>query len=157
MTRPPFWSDDFDMDLLRVIPEAEAIIAPIAGAPLWTHGHLDLTRGRLNHPTVWNWDGGVFAYFGTRPTGFKPDVFDTDAPIVECTVLEAFRDAWVHSYLIVVDGRRAWDVDSLVFERLMYHRRGWRARPRREADGLVARARGSLRWGVKRMAEVLRG
>jgi hypothetical protein len=60
----PFWSDDFDMDLPKVIPDAKAALGDVADLELVTHGHT--THGRLNHPSCWNHSLGLVAWFGRR-------------------------------------------------------------------------------------------
>lgn len=126
----PFWSDNFDSDLLKAVPRAAEALGKAADVRLWTYGHT--TNGRLNHPVCWNDSTGMIAFFGLSPnaTG-KPDSYyaGTGYEPVECTFLEAARDAWAHSYNIVVArtiilywGRPEQWFD--LFEPLMYHIRG---------------------------------
>lgn len=119
-----FWSDNFDADLLKVIPETEEILGETANIQLWTHGGL--TDGKLNHPSCWNTDVGMTAFFGFKQTGFKPDAFWTDRPLVSCTFLEACRDAWVHGFVIGVDGYEVADFCSTqgILLELMHDLRG---------------------------------
>jgi hypothetical protein len=148
----PFWSDDFDMDLPKVIPEAREICAPIGGITLWTTGHT--THGALNHPNVWNWDGGSVAFFGTRGI-CKPESYWTNSETVKCTAWEAIRDAWPHSYIMIVDGCAIWDAGRLWhhFETIMWDLRGWRKQPRQREYARRAVVR-SLRRAVDRLAEI---
>lgn len=128
-----FWSDDFDMDLPRILPRFDEALGVAADLPLWVHGGT--SHGRLNHPAVW----GNVAYFGTSPddTG-KPDSYYTSQPFVECTWREAVRDAWPHTYRLLVNGVEIWGAHTLwpAFEQLMYDLRGWRTLPDGEADRL---------------------
>lgn len=124
MSDPIFWSDDFDMDLPKVIPGAKSLLGGYADMSLVTHGHQ--THGRLNHPTVWNHELGMVAFFG-RGTPMKPASFYTDSPFVRCTLWEAIRDAWVHDVVIIFerltpiwDGLRTREN----FDPLMGHLRG---------------------------------
>lgn len=135
MCEHPFWSDSFDMDLLKVIPNAREIIAPVADLELTTTGHL--THGRLNHPCVWNHDLGLVAFFGFGDPR-RPEVFVTSAPVVRCTAMEAFRDAWAHSYVMLVEGRPIWDAGALWsgFQDIMWDLRGWEQRQSKRARGV---------------------
>jgi hypothetical protein len=156
MTDRRFWSDDFDMDLPKVIPEACEICAPIAGLTLWTTGHT--THGALNHPTVWNADGGGYvAFFGTRGVR-RADIFWTNDRIVKCTAWEMFRDAWPHAYRIVVDDVVIWDAGALypLFETIMYDLRAWRRQPD-AAEQARREVAESLRKAVGRLEEIAKG
>lgn len=121
----PFWSDDFDMDLPKVIPDAKALLGELADLKLVTTGHE--TYGRLNHPSVWNHDLGVVAFFG-RPGRFqRHSSFVSGSPDVRCTLWEALRDAWSHDYAILLEGVQVWPYGTYEhFEPLMYALRGWR-------------------------------
>jgi hypothetical protein len=125
--RERFWSDDFDMDLLKVLPDLERRLGDAVDIPLWTYGNT--TYGRLNCPAVWNGYDGFEAYFGTDDSGtWKPEGnwSSWDTPVV-CTWLEVLRDVWVHHCIVHVDGRPVWNSQrhQAVFDRLMYHLRGW--------------------------------
>lgn len=122
---PPMWCDDFDMDLPKILPEAKSLLGDTADVTLWTHGHT--THGRLNHPSVWNGDTGMVAFFGFR-TPQKPEVYWTSSPLVRCTFWEAVRDAWVHSMVMLVEGKPVLDTNRLWpdFEDIMWDVRGWR-------------------------------
>lgn len=98
------WCDDFDGDLFKLIPDARAILAPIAQVPLYTHG--DTTGDAINHPCVWNSYAGMTAYFGTDLENIKPSAYYTDKPIVPCTVEQAIRDCWVHHFQIAICRRQ---------------------------------------------------
>lgn len=122
-----FWSDDFDMDLLKLFPDLPERLGEMAEVRLWVHGGE--SYGRLNHPSVWHdHEYMVVAFFGLAPdTTGKPDAYWTSHPVVECTWLETLRDEWPHQYTIVM-GRRPvlratrWET----FSALMYDRRGHR-------------------------------
>lgn len=130
-----FWSDDFDMDLLKLWPDLPQQLGETGAMKLWTvvgHG----THGRLNHPTVWN-SHGAFVWT------VKPDLprdsrgwFNihgcvSDGPEIECTWLELLRDQWPHSYnFILLPQMRIFEApDRRLFDRIMYHIRGWDADP----------------------------
>jgi hypothetical protein len=139
-----FWSDDFDTDLLKVIPDAAQVLAQV-DTPMWTYGGT--SHGRLNHPSVWQTHDGMTAYFGTDDSGhWKPESFWTDRPLVQCTWAEVARDAWVHHYRIVVDWVVVWDATRFqsTFMRLMYDLRGQTPLPDSEADQLRGRVLASL-------------
>ena len=100
MPDPKFWSDDFDMDLPKMVPDVREILRE-PGRLLWTVGHR--TFGRLNHPTVWA-SYGAFLWF-EKPNlerdengWFRVISCVSDEEEVECTWLEFLRDAWCHSY-----------------------------------------------------------
>lgn len=124
----PFWSDDFDMDLPKILPNARELLGPLAGVELVTTGRPDERTGRLNHPAVWNHDQGVVAFFGFKSPRRPEMMVAPSAGWVRCTAWEAFRDAWSHQYLMIVEGALVWDTFLLwpPFETIMCHLRGWR-------------------------------
>ncbi len=135
MTDPKFRSDDFDMDLPTIIPEARSLLGAYADLELVTHGHE--THGRLNHPTVWNHEFGSVAFFG-RGDPHKPTSFWTDSPLVRCTLWEAIRDAWAHDVVILFErSNPIWDGSKTreQFDPLMYHIRGLRTLDEAEVEG----------------------
>ncbi len=130
------WCDESDMDLPRVIPNAEAICAPVRDLKLRTVGGF--TGGKLNHPSVWNGDHSMLAFFALGEVGADPQPlgYYSGEPIVSCTAWKAFRDAWPHGYTMLLrqddsDGSThfvpIWDTCALHrrFERLMYNLRDW--------------------------------
>lgn len=122
----PFWSDDFDMDLPKVIPEARERLGEYAGLELLTRGHT--THGRLNHPDCWNHSLGMVAFFGRPGHHYKESFFSTQSPEVRCTLWEAIRDVWVHDYVIVLEHNPIWNHPEMYNEHfypLMSHLRGW--------------------------------
>lgn len=136
-----FWSDDFDMDLPKVIPDAKELLGPHAHIELVTHGGT--THGRLNHPTCWNHDLGSVALFG-RQSPWKPAAFYTPEPLVKCTLWEAIRDAWVHDVVIVFEARTPiWDGGKTraEFEPLMSHMRKWTCLPEWRINKLKEKVR----------------
>lgn len=140
-----FWSDDFDMDLLKLFPDLPDRLGPVADTPMWTHGGT--SHGRLNHPSVWNGHECMVAFFGLVPgqTG-KPDEYYTTNPVVECTWLEALRDAWPHSLAIVVDGYVVWNTGGMwpTFSKIMYDLRGIAKLPIGQAERLKGRVLASV-------------
>jgi hypothetical protein len=96
MSYAKFWSDDFDMDLLKIYPNVVAeCLGTLADRQLWTLGHE--SYGRLNHPTVWNTHG---AYVWVEKPNLVRDPRGwyavrgcvDDSPEIECTWLELLRD-----------------------------------------------------------------
>ena len=126
-TDTPFWSDDFDMDLPKIFPDARRLLGDLADVELVTSGTPCGKTGRLNLPCCWNSHDGMLAFFGFgnpgRDVGFyvAPRAID-----IRCTAWEAFRDAWTHSYIMIVDQQRVWDTGRLwpQFETIMYDVRG---------------------------------
>lgn len=147
MSRLPFWSDAFDGDLYRLLPEAEAWIAPLAARLLWVHGGV--TKGRLNHPSAWHTNDGLTAFFTIHP-GKDPrpgTYFLTQDPLVECTVEEALRDLIVHQLVMVVDGEKVADFNRITrhYFDLLFHARGHGEADRQEE------ARSKLQKHLKRV------
>jgi hypothetical protein len=102
--RLPFWSDDFDGDLYRLLPEVEEFVAPAAAIRMWTYSGL--THGRINCPTAWHTARGLTSFFtlveGRDPRPDRRYYVGTDEP-VECTGEEFFRDLLSHGHIAVVD------------------------------------------------------
>lgn len=150
--RAKFWSDDFDMDLLKVFPQTPGILGDVADRMLWTVGHS--TFGRLNHPSVWNTHG---AYLWLSRPNLRRDehgwfnVYGCvgDEPEIECTWLEWLRDAWAHSYSWVLIpspplGFRNFPAAPINdFMAIMYDLRKWIVKPK--PNVAQSRAR-SLCW-----------
>jgi hypothetical protein len=141
---PKFWSDDFDMDLLKVFPNLAPLLATVT-RPLYVHGGQSF--GRLNHPDVYNSYVGMLAFFSFSPAcHHHHSKFYTSRPIIECTWAEAIRDAWPHTYVLNLDGQSVFDAQALhsKFELLMYDLRGWQ-----KADAVeLAFARSSVEESV---------
>jgi hypothetical protein len=155
--RAPFWSDDFDMDLLKLLPNIEAMIGDDAAATvLFTHGHV--THGRLNHPASWNTQFGPAAFFGFQDPA-KPEPMWTSDPVVECTWLEVLRDCWSHSYAIVVERRWLLPGESLQsrFMELLGHVRGYARSPRASEVEWLRRTEGAVLRSTERMLELRNG
>lgn len=129
----PFWSDDFDMDLLKVLPDIAAEIGAFGDRTFWTVGHE--THGRLNHPAVWNTHG---AYLWREKPNLERDKYGwaningcvTNDPEIECTWLEFLRDMWAHHFNVIVlpDNLLLRGSSWEQFERIMGNMRGWNKR-----------------------------
>lgn len=160
-TRAKFWSDEFDLDLLKLFPELEAELGELGKMTLWTVGKS--TDGRLNHPAVWN-SHGAFVWLRKpnleRDAGAWFNVMGcvSDAPEIECTWLELLRDQWVHGYgFLLVDrgaSRHFAAPNPVMFQRLLYHVRGWKldgsaAKTMAEAKQWITKASVEMKvWGV---------
>jgi hypothetical protein len=128
----PFWSDNFDMDLLRLFPKLPEALGPVAGGRLWTYGGV--TGGRLNHPAVWNANVGLVSLFWTRKPEHARDAGGfvdiegrlTNASLVECTFLEMIRDAWPHQNALILERHILWKTPRDHFDEILYDLRGWR-------------------------------
>jgi hypothetical protein len=126
--RLPFWSDNFDMDLLKVFPDAVELCDHMEDLKLWTYSHT--TLGRINCPSSWNTDLGLMAFFWTKIPAHHREgnwsrfgfFYTTDAPLVECTWLEVIRDEWSHQSVVNVNGLIVWRPGDLWphFERIMW-------------------------------------
>ncbi len=152
MGEKPFWSDDFDMDLPKIIPDALDLLGDVAEWELWTTGHPDRRYGNLNHPDVWNGDDAMLAYFGFHGPRKPPHCVGSDGQ-VRCSVWEAFRDAWPHHYLMLVEFKPIWNtfVLSQSFDEIMWDLRGWR-----EQSGVASAARHKVRQSITTAADRLR-
>jgi hypothetical protein len=117
------WCDTFDTDLLKVVPGALEALGDTAGVELLTRSRL--TGGRINHPSCWNTDHGIAAFFWTGPGHEPPSSYVTGEAVAECTFLEAVRDEWVHDCVIVVNRQVVWRPPVGLMTRLMYDLRGW--------------------------------
>lgn len=136
------WCDTFDADLLAVVPGAAEALGETASMRLETYSRL--TEGKINHPSCWNTDGGFTAFFWTAPQ-FRPDAsFYTDAPVAECTFLEAVRDEWVHDCAVNVNGQLVWCPPARLMQQLMYDLRGWTVLEGDVREEIHSRVRHSL-------------
>ncbi len=152
-----FWSDDFDMDLLKLFPDLPDRLGAMANVPMWTHGGV--SHGRLNMPSAWNGYKGLETFFGLRPesTG-KPEGYSTTQLVVECTWLEVLRDAWPHTYRLIVDGQwLVWDTSRAwpVFYKIMCDLRGHQKLPDGEADRLRGRVLASVLAATRDLTSIL--
>lgn len=143
-TANKFWSDDFDMDLLKLWPELPQQLGETGERKLWTVGSE--SYGRLNHPTVWN-THGAFVWLNKPNLArdgsgwFNVHGCVSNEPEIECTWLELLRDQWPHSYnFILLPQMRIFEApDRRDFDRIMYHVRGWKADPNiYEAEDLAS-------------------
>lgn len=152
----PFWSDSFDMDLPKVFPQARELLGDLADVQMWTGGRPDAS-GRLNHPACWNTDMGLAAFFGFKNTGRNENYY-VCRERVRCTAWEAFRDAWAHNFVMVVENKVIWHADRLwpSFETIMWNMRGWGDGARKPKDASARRAAlRSYRDAVSRFGDVV--
>jgi len=128
----PFWSDDFDMDLLKLWPDLPARLGPTADVRLWTVGST--SYGRLNHPAVWN-THGAFLWLEKPDLNrdadgwFRVQGCVSDAKDVECTWLEWLRSWWPHHHGFLLEGVWFEPSDDRYFESIMARVRGWHLQP----------------------------
>ena len=127
-----FWSDEFDMDLLKLFPDLPKEIGETAEVKLWTVGGESF--GRLNHPSVWN-SHGAFIWTGKPQLDRDKHGWFTveggctaDSALIECTWLEVLRDQWAHHYGFILLPVAVYfkPIRWLIYERIMYHRRDWK-------------------------------
>jgi hypothetical protein len=127
---PRFWSDDFDMDLLKLWPDLPEKLGPTSGVHLWTVGSM--TYGRLNHPTVWNAHTGCLAYLWFEkqnlprdPDGwFRIHGCVSNSPEIECTWLEWLRSWWPHHHGFLLSSQYFDACCDEHFTQIMNHVRG---------------------------------
>jgi hypothetical protein len=147
------WCDDFDADLLAVIPGAATALGESAGAALLTYSTL--TGGKINSPSAWNTAAGLTAFFWTSPQ-HRPDAcWATSDPVVPCTFMEAVRDEWVHSCAVSVNGLLVWRPPVRLMERLMYDLRGWTVLPGDEREQIRRDVLASLESAARRLTSAL--
>jgi len=149
------WCDDFDTDLLKVVPGAVQALGGTASIRLETFSSL--TGGKINCPSAWNTHQGSLAFFWTDPAFRPPMGYVTDDPAAECTFLEAVRDEWVHSSVVSVNDRIVWRPPVRLMERLMYDLRGWTVLTGREREGIRQAVRRSLTSAAITLTAVLEG
>ena len=145
------WCDTFDADLLKVVPGAAEALGDTAGVRLLTRSHV--TDGKINCPSAWNTYDGLAAFFWTAPQ-WQPDAcWSTGEPVVECTVLEAVRDEWVHSCIMTVNRQMVWRPPEALMMRLMHDLRGHGVPL---GDALRAETRGHVLASLDQAARRLR-
>jgi hypothetical protein len=146
------WCDDFDADLLKVVPGAAEALGEAAGIRMWTYSSL--VGGKINCPSSWNTDFGSTAFFWTCPEGRPGPTYWTEQRVAGCTLLEAIRDEWIHTSVVVVDHYVAWRPPVRDFEKLMYDVRGWRVLADGERETIREQVRSSLREAAARVTEL---
>ena len=149
------WCDDFDADLLAVVPGAAQALGETAGVRLETFSPL--TGGKINGPSAWNTDAGLVAFFWTAPEFRPPASYSTDRPVVPCTFLEAVRDEWVHSCAVAVNRHIVWRPPGQLMQQLMYDLRGWTVLTGREREGIQQAVRRSLTAAASALTAALEG
>lgn len=157
MSNRLMWCDDFDMDLLKVIPDIVQLVDQFAFIRLWTYCE-GTTHGSINLPTCWNTREGIESFFWSEKPEHARDEhgwvcfgggFMTKAPLVECTFLELLRDKWCHQSVVNLDGKVIWRPGELrgQFDLLMYHLRGWKTASDAEVAEAIARVKRSIEKG----------
>lgn len=131
--RHKFWSDDFDMDLLKVFPDVCELLGATVDIPIWTLSHE--TYGRLNCPCAWNTDFGLTSFLWLEKPNLPRDEHGsvsvngcvTNDQEIEGTWLEWLRDMWAHqqSWLLIPGYVRFSSMAWRPFEQIMWHKRGW--------------------------------
>lgn len=137
------WCDDFDADLLVVVPGAVEAIGDTADVRLRTYSHA--TNGKINCPSAWWTDHGLTAFFATDGYGGPaPAGYWTDKPVVDCSFVEAVRDEWIHDAVIVINGRFVWKPPARLMYDLMADLRGWHLLTDTQRDSICEHVRASL-------------
>jgi hypothetical protein len=143
------WCDDFDADLLKVVPGAAEALGDAGALRLTTYSWL--TDGKINCPVGWNTYDGLMAFFWTAEEHRPDRSWLTDAPEAECTLLEAVRDEWVHGCLISIDHQVIWRPPNGLMTRLMYDLRGWTPMTDTAREECREHVRASLRAAAARL------
>src|SRR5947209_3162420 len=106
ISRPKFWADAFDIDLLKVFPNIE-LFGDTVDVPIWTLSST--TFGRLNCPCAWHTYTGLTSFLWLTKPNLPRDengwiqadhssLCVTAHLEVEGTWLEWLRDMWVHGH-----------------------------------------------------------
>ena len=156
---------DFDMDLYNVLPEAQDMIAPVANVMLMTNGSL--RDGKLSHPSVWNGDKTMLAFFDFAPEivmpqhRIAPRPYSTSEPAIKCSFEETMRDCWIHDYAIYLQKGDRWGLiwDSFqlmrLFDTLMGHIRGYNKREPEVIEHAKEAVLESIRVAVARFSAAI--
>ena len=150
------WCDDFDADLLAVVPGAVTALGPAAQLELHTYNHRP-TNGKINCPAAWHTDFGLAAFFSTRDRDPVPAHFYVGGlELVACTFLEVVRDEWVHGQAVVVNGHVVWEPPSDVMYALMADLRGWTSLEAADLAAKQSQVRMSLTEAAARTLGIVR-
>lgn len=146
------YSESFDFDLLKLVPQAEEILRPIAEIELVTVGYLSDAH-EFAGASVWNGDRGFIAVFGFADSPsfqWKPEAYEPGYPLVYCTALEMFCDAWAKGYTAYVNRAKIWSgyKYSGALQRLMYQARGYAPLSNQVAEELRNTIANSLKRAV---------
>jgi hypothetical protein len=153
----PFWADSFDIDLPKVFPDLREELGALGDVTLFTEGRPCSKTGGLNHPAVWNGDHAMLAYFGFSGPSRPGGLVAPSAAEIRCTAWEAFRDAWPHNYVVIVEREPVWDTSALQhqFETILLAERKWAA----VASQRLAEARTDVRHSfvraVRRLEQIV--
>jgi hypothetical protein len=148
------WCDDFDADLVKVVPGALEALGDTADTRLETYSRP--TGGAINCPSAWNTSSGsTVAYFWTRPEGRPPSGYVTDDPVTPCTFWEAVRDEWVHGSLLAVNHVVAWSPPERLMYDLMADLRGWTVLDDERRERVRQSVRASLTAAAGRLRAIL--
>lgn len=164
-----FWSDDFDMDLLKLFPDLPGALRETAEYPLWTIGGTH--NGKLNHPVVWNGYSTMESIFWLEPPVPHRDQHGwftladgktANEEVITATWLEVLRDCWPHGYAIMLHHGRDFDVVTTLwdsfklqddFMTIMYDLRGW---INRDVKGPLKHVKESVLTANERFKALLR-
>jgi hypothetical protein len=134
--RLPLWSDDFDMDLLKLFPEMRAvpIVAEADKLLVYTYGSQSRDKKVFSHPSTWN---GVGSLYFTEPPEFLrddksgfvclPNGYVTNDALCCISAFDAIRDTWCHDLNLMLNWE-PWIPEPdyhNVFSSIMSHVRNW--------------------------------
>lgn len=152
----PFWSDDFDTDLLKVCPSLIDDLGDDANIELWTVGMPDRRYGNLNHPSTWNTHG---AYLWLEKPNLKRDEYGwinlngcvSNDEEIKCTLLEFLRDKFIHGFntIVLPSEFKLYNFPWEWFQTIMWDIRG--IGEKREVESLKNKAN---QWAVLRASEI---
>ena len=126
-----FWSDDFDMDLLNILPalKDKEVIKKAMTTYLYTYAN---DGEHLSHPSVWSSCGALFF---SEPPRYQRDKYGwvsidgcvTNGKIYQVSIFNTIRDQWAHNYPSFID-MKPWSPGisyNRVFYPIMAHLREW--------------------------------
>lgn len=145
-------TSQFDFDLLKLVPAAEEILKPVADIQMVTIGEISDAHEFIG-ASVWDGDRGFVAVFGfadSRAQQWKPESYAPGYPIINCSALEMFCDAWAKGYVAYVHRAKIWNgyKHQGDFHRLMYESRGWHPVSDQVKTEIQNRVANSLRRAV---------
>ena len=131
----PMCCDQWDFDLLQVLPHLPRHLGHSANAILYTYGSTwrdpddPNAQETLQSPAVWNDHTGFVALFGFERVGFKPAHYHVGGEtLVACTFLEALRVCYGKGYNLYLNNRPLWNTAELrgPHQTLLGHVRDWK-------------------------------
>lgn len=149
------WSDDFDMDLMKLFPKLreQREVAAADYLPVWAYASTGWKDVEVfAHPCTWNGIGAP--YFSQRPCDARDNHgwltmrggLTTNSELCCISAFDAVRDCWSHNLRMLIDWELWTETPCYngVFYPIMSHIRGWSNEP--EINRLMEKAQ---RWAAR--------